>query len=1057
MLWAWMGSLSMPLRAQQFAHVDPLFFSKGYGGADPLPQVLAVTSTGSPIHFNVLASTSTGDHWLAVSTTGDCCVTPDPVSVTVNPSAALAAGSYSGQVVLTGGGTALVVNVTLVIVPSGEAVFDRTPSRFSFSLKPGGQAPSQVMQIRNGGTGALDWTLIGSTFNGANFLKASVQTGTAPTRITLGVLPENLPNGGATVGVYTGQLLFLAAGSIVTIPVSISVGDTDLDQMNPPRSGRAYPAARSTLFSGGGNLWPPNTINVVCGGFGNINTGYGGYTTAPDGTNTGQLIYEANPGNGAVPHYEYLYADLGVGQQTLSFHFKAGNNSWVYLRSLVDGIEQRVWFNLVGNGAVGTNLPAGWTAQIAPVGNGWYRCAVTFIVTQFATNSGFGLANFDQQVDYVATNGNGVYQWGQQFEHGTLSAYQANVGPCLDFTKNADANFVGVGSPIGYTIGFRNNAAPGTGAAIAAMLNDPLPGTGINWSISPAYNGPGTCAITGASGSQMLACNYGDVAGGGLTFVHITSGAPASSCTAYSNTATLSATNQGLLQASATTTVQCPGLSISKTHAGNLTQGQTGATYTVMVSEQVGTGPTFGTVTVTENLPAGLTLASMSGAGWTCPGTAANNCTRSDVLAAGASYPAITVTVNVASNAGSPLLNSVSVSGGGSPGASASDSTVINVPQPLRFVPLTPCRIADTRNANGPFGGPNLAGGISRDFNPAVSSCGIPANALAYSLNLTVVPLTPLGFFSIWPAGQSQPVVSTLNSFDGRIKANAAIVPAGVNGALTVYATDPTHLVVDINGYFVPASGSQNMAFYPVTPCRVADTRNSTATFGGPALAGGVPRTFPVPSSGCGIPAGAQAYAFNMTVVPTGALGFLSSWPAGSPQPLVSTLNALTGAVTSNAAIVPAGVNGAISVYATDTTDLIIDINGYFAPPGTGSLDFYRVTPCRVLDTRNAVGPLGGPIMGAGQARSFIVPSSACGIPAAAKAYSLNATVVPPAYLGFLALWGSGSMPLVSTLNSFDGTVVANAALVPAGASGEVTAYTTNLSHLILDINGYFR
>ena len=183
----------------------------------------------------------------------------------------------------------------------------------------------------------------------------------------------------------------------------------------------------------------------------------------------------------------------------------------------------------------------------------------------------------------------------------------------------------------------------------------------------------------------------------------------------------------------------------------------------------------------------------------------------------------------------------------------------------------------------------------------------------------------------------------------------------------------------------------------------------------------------------------------------------MSTWPAGSPQPLVSTLNALTGAVTSNASIVPAGVNGAISVYASDTTDLIIDINGYFAPPGTGSLDFYTVTPCRVLDTRSAAGPLGGPIMGAAQSRSFIVPSSACGIPATAKAYSLNATVVPPASLSFLTLWGSGSMPLVSTLNSLDGTVVANAALVPAGASGEVTAFTTNLSHLLLDINGYFQ
>jgi hypothetical protein len=300
-------------------------------------------------------------------------------------------------------------------------------------------------------------------------------------------------------------------------------------------------------------------------------------------------------------------------------------------------------------------------------------------------------------------------------------------------------------------------------------------------------------------------------------------------------------------------------------------------------------------------------------------------------------------------------------------------------------------------------------------------------------------------------------LVSTLNSLDGRVKANAAIVPAGVNGAITLYASDSTHAIIDINGYFVPASGVQDLAFYPVTPCRVADTRNPTGTFGGPALAPAVARTFPVPASTCGIPAGTQAYAFNMTVVPSGSLGFLTAWPAGTAQPGVSTLNALTGVITSNAAIVPAGVSGGITVYATNTTDLIVDINGYFAPPGAGSLDFYAATPCRVLDTRLAVGALGGPTMGAGETRSFVVPSSTCGIPGTAQAYSLNATVVPPGSLSYLTLWGSGSMPFVSTLNATDGAIVANAALVPAGASGVVTAYTTNLSHLILDINGYFQ
>jgi uncharacterized repeat protein (TIGR01451 family) len=120
-----------------------------------------------------------------------------------------------------------------------------------------------------------------------------------------------------------------------------------------------------------------------------------------------------------------------------------------------------------------------------------------------------------------------------------------------------------------------------------------------------------------------------------------------------------------------------PSLTVSKTHSGSFTQGQQSGTYTVTVSNSGGAGPTSGTVTVTEAVPSGLTLVSLSGAGWTCPGTASNNCIRNDVLNAGASYPSITVTVNVAANATSPQVNSVTVSGGGSSSANTTDSTNI--------------------------------------------------------------------------------------------------------------------------------------------------------------------------------------------------------------------------------------------------------------------------------------------------------------------------------------------------------------------------------------------
>jgi uncharacterized repeat protein (TIGR01451 family) len=118
-----------------------------------------------------------------------------------------------------------------------------------------------------------------------------------------------------------------------------------------------------------------------------------------------------------------------------------------------------------------------------------------------------------------------------------------------------------------------------------------------------------------------------------------------------------------------------PLLAIAKSHTGDFTQGQQNAQYMVKVSNGQTGGPTSGTVTVTDTIPTGLTLVSMAGTNWVC---AANSCTRSDALAAGASYPAITVTVNVASNAAASVVNAVSVSGGGSVTANATDPTTID-------------------------------------------------------------------------------------------------------------------------------------------------------------------------------------------------------------------------------------------------------------------------------------------------------------------------------------------------------------------------------------------
>ena len=203
----------------------------------------------------------------------------------------------------------------------------------------------------------------------------------------------------------------------------------------------------------------------------------------------------------------------------------------------------------------------------------------------------------------------------------------------------------------------------------------------------------------------------------------------------------------------------------------------------------------------------------------------------------------------------------------------------------------------------GPFGGAALGAGTSRELDIPQSACQVPTSAVAYSLNVTMVPPAALGYLTLWPSGQAQPLVSTLNS-DGRIKANAAITPAGTDGGVTVYVSDESHVILDIDGYFVPKGTASALAFYPVTPCRMVDTRNGTGPLAGPFLAAGTSRDFPLESSNCGLPANAQVYSLNVTAVPKSTLGYLTMWASGEPQPLVSTLNATTGAVTANAALV---------------------------------------------------------------------------------------------------------------------------------------------------------
>lgn len=121
------------------------------------------------------------------------------------------------------------------------------------------------------------------------------------------------------------------------------------------------------------------------------------------------------------------------------------------------------------------------------------------------------------------------------------------------------------------------------------------------------------------------------------------------------------------------------------------------------------------------------------------------------------------------------------------------------------FYTVTPCRIVDTRNSDGPFGGPAFAPLSTRTF-AIPGSCGIPVDATAIAANLTVTNATGAGHFVVYPAGTPQPSTSTLNFAPGQTRANNAVLTLGVSGQITVFCTLPfggtADLVLDVAGYF---------------------------------------------------------------------------------------------------------------------------------------------------------------------------------------------------------------------------------------------------------------
>jgi hypothetical protein len=128
-----------------------------------------------------------------------------------------------------------------------------------------------------------------------------------------------------------------------------------------------------------------------------------------------------------------------------------------------------------------------------------------------------------------------------------------------------------------------------------------------------------------------------------------------------------------------------------------------------------------------------------------------------------------------------------------------------------------------------------------------------------------------------------------------------------------------------------------------------------------------------------------------------------------------------------------------------------------YAIPG---LDFHTLTPCRIVDTRNSAGPLGGPALAAGIPRTFTIAAAICGVPASARALSLNLTMTGALTGGTIVIYpGDAALPATSTISFAAGQTRGNNAVMGLSRDGlgTITALSASSQvHLILDVNGYF-
>ena len=253
-------------------------------------------------------------------------------------------------------------------------------------------------------------------------------------------------------------------------------------------------------------------------------------------------------------------------------------------------------------------------------------------------------------------------------------------------------------------------------------------------------------------------------------------------------------------------------------------------------------------------------------------------------------------------------------------------------PSGATYHPISPARLLDTRSGNGLSA--KLSANVPATFQIGGRG-GVPANATAVTGNVTVTGETASWAVYLGPVATATPTTSTINFNKGDVKANSLAVGLDSGGKLsaTYMSTkgNTTDLVFDVTGYYT--ADSTGARFTPLAPVRLLDTRSGNGLSG--PISANAPATFSIGGRG-GVPGNATAVTGNVTVTDETLSWAVSVGPNPDPAPTTSTLNFNTGDVKANGLTVALSTTGTLSAtyisIAGNTTDLVLDVTGYFAP-----------------------------------------------------------------------------------------------------------------------------